>query len=110
MHFCVFSFVKLMFVLQDLIKNLNAKSSQHFFPLLYILLYIIKIIERNPTLSDSFPCEQAFGCWRLFPPRCLVAARRKKPPAEPGSGRVMSATTSRGVDGRREKGKKNRRM
>lgn len=38
-----------------------------FFPLLYILAYnSIKIIERNPTLSDSFPCEQAFGCWRLF--------------------------------------------
>lgn len=64
---------------------MKCQIKSAFFPFTLHLAYnSIKIIERNPTLSDSFPCEQAFGCWRFF----FQTARRKKPPAEPGSGRV----------------------
>lgn len=46
---------------------MKCQIKSAFFPFTLHLAYnSIKIIERNPTLSDSFPCEQAFGCWRFF--------------------------------------------
>lgn len=73
---------------------MKCQIKSAFFPFTLHLAYnSIKIIERNPTLSDSFPCEQAFGCWRLF---SSSRARLRKG--------WLSATTSRGLDGRKEKG------
>lgn len=88
---------------------MKCQIKSAFFPFTLHLAYnSIKIIERNPTLSDSFPCEQAFGCWRFFfldseEEKASSRARLRKG--------WLSATTSRGLDGRKEKGKKkNRRM
>lgn len=87
---------------------MKCQIKSAFFPFTLHLAYnSIKIIERNPTLSDSFPCEQAFGCWRLFSSSLSGGSEEEKASSRARLRKGwLYATTSRGLDGRKEKGKK----